>query len=65
MNKPNITESVEWGLRATVWDSVVKTIYVYVLLTVIYPIGHGSEDSIGSFMQDFTREAVWDYFENE
>lgn len=65
MNDSKISESVEWGLRATVWDSVVQTIYVYVLLTVIYPVGHGLVDPIGSFMQDFTREATKDYFKNE
>jgi hypothetical protein len=48
-----------------VWHAVEEVVHVCVLLTVIYPIGHGSEDPIGSVMQDFTREAVWNYFENE
>jgi hypothetical protein len=48
-----------------VWHAVEEAVHVCVLLTVIYPIGHGSEDPIGSLMQDFTREAVWNYFENE
>jgi hypothetical protein len=65
MNDSTISETVERGLRVKVWHAVEEVVHVCVLLTVIYPIGHGSEDPIGSLMQDFTREAVWNYFENE
>ena len=65
MNNSTISETVERGLRVKVWHAVEEVVHVCVLLTVIYPIGHGSEDPIGSLMQDFAREAVWNYFENE
>ena len=65
MNDSTISETVERDLRVKVWHAVEEAVHVCVLLTVIYPIGHGSEDPIGSLMQDFTREAVKDYFKNE
>lgn len=65
MNDSTISETVERSLRVKVWHAVEEFVYVYVLLAVIYPIGHGSVNFTDSFMQDFTREAVKDYFKNE